>query len=89
MLKPPEMRIKSRVYPEFVQNRVRQQKSSKTKNMWASKLAGIFNGKWNKRWREKFEQHGRTKVLEDLQPKGKVRPREADEEDEAGKEHPL
>ena len=72
MMQKPEDRIKSIVYPEFVQQRAAGKRKHLRKNVWGNKFQKHFSGKTAASWRAKITKHGEEHLKASLAPKGKV-----------------
>ena len=69
MLQPPETRIKSLVYSQFIQRRGRKKARQ---SRWSSKLSRQFTGKATKTWRNKLAKYGEKHLTETVAPKARL-----------------
>ena len=66
MLKSVDQRLKEVVYPKSIQGRVREKKSLKRRNRWASKFQGHFMGKLAQKWSKRLKDLGLEAGMEEL-----------------------
>ena len=67
MLKPVAERLKDVVYPKSIQSRVRDKKSLKRRNKWATKFQGHFMGKLAQKWSKRIRERGLDEGMKELE----------------------